>query len=92
MKVAPPLEKYYEHTSLDLLMKQINDHVKIQGYAIRHKRSKQSKTNFMMKVVLYCDRGGKYQNENHDHRNIKSKRNKYFFKCIAKLNDNQEDS
>ena len=32
MKVAPPLEKYYEHTSLDLLMKQINDHVKIQDY------------------------------------------------------------
>ena len=28
MQLTPPTEGYYEHTSLDLLIKQINEHVK----------------------------------------------------------------
>ena len=40
MQLAPPAEGYYEHTSLDLLIKQINDHAKTQGYAVTRKRSK----------------------------------------------------
>ena len=29
MELAPSAERYYEHTSLDLLIKQINEHVKV---------------------------------------------------------------
>ena len=40
MQLTSPAEKYYEHTSLGLLIKQINDHAKTQGYAVTRKRSK----------------------------------------------------
>ena len=32
MQLTPPAEGYYEHTLLDLLIKQINEHAKIEGY------------------------------------------------------------
>ena len=39
MQLAPPAEGYDEHTSLDLLINQITDHVKNEGYALTRKRS-----------------------------------------------------
>ena len=60
MQLAPPAEGYYEHTSLDLLIKQINEHAKNEGYAITRKRSKPSKLGILMKAVLRCDRGGRW--------------------------------
>ena len=56
MQLAPPAEGYYEHTSLDLLIKQINEHVKNEEYVVVKKRSKSSKLRILMKVVLCCDR------------------------------------
>ena len=54
-----PAEKYYEHTSLDLLIKQINEHVKNEEYVIIRKRNKSTKLRIFMKVVFRCDHGGK---------------------------------
>ena len=34
MQLNPPIEGYHELTSLDLLIKKINDHAKTQGYAV----------------------------------------------------------
>ena len=39
IKRAPPAERYYKHTSLDVLVKQINEHVKSEEYAVTRKRS-----------------------------------------------------
>ena len=62
MQLAPLAEGYYEHTSLDLLFKQINEHAKNEGYAITRKRSKPSKLRILMKAVLRCDHGGRWLN------------------------------
>ena len=67
MKLAPPLKRYHKHTSLDLLIKQINDYIKIQDYTIRRKRNKQSKERILTKIILCCDRDNKYHNKSHDH-------------------------
>ena len=58
MQLAPPAEGYYEHTSLDLLIYQINEHVKYEEYAVTRKRNKPSKLGILMKAVLRCDRRG----------------------------------
>ena len=39
MQLTPPAEVYYEHTLLDLLIKQINKHVKIKEYALHRSRT-----------------------------------------------------
>ncbi|KAL8814797.1 MAG: hypothetical protein Q9191_008517, partial [Dirinaria sp. TL-2023a] len=54
-KLAPPTERSYEHTSLDLLVKQINEHTKNEGYAVTRKRSKQFKLEILMKAHLCCE-------------------------------------
>ena len=40
MQLTSPAEGYHEYTSLDLLIKKINNHAKTQGYAVTRKRSK----------------------------------------------------
>ena len=59
MQLISSAEKYYEHTSLDLFIKQINEHVKNEEYVIIRKQSKLSKLKMFMKIVLRCDRGDK---------------------------------
>ena len=91
MQLAPPTEGYYEHTLLDLLIKQIIECVKNEGYAVTPKRSsKSSKPGILMKAVLHCDRGGKWLDEGHGHHLTKSKRNECPFECMAKLDGNEE--
>ena len=34
MQLSPHAEGYYEHTWLDLLIKQLNEHAKNEGYAL----------------------------------------------------------
>ena len=55
MQLTFSAEKYYEHTSLDLFINQINEHVKKKEYVVVKKRSKSSKLKIFMKVVLCCD-------------------------------------
>ena len=38
MQLTPPAERYYEHTSLDLLIKQINEHAKNEEHALTRSR------------------------------------------------------
>ena len=59
VQLTPPTEGYYEHTSLHLLIDQINEHAKNEEYALTRKRSKSSKLRDLMKIVLRYDRGGK---------------------------------
>ena len=92
MQLASSSDDYYEHTSLDLLVNQINEHVKIQEYAMMRKRSKRFKIDVLIKVYIKCDRDDEYKEKNHDHRNILSRLSECSFKCIAKLNDNVENA
>ena len=73
-------------------MNQINEHVKIQKYAMMRKRSKRFKINVFMKVYIKCDRDDEYKKKNHDHRNIFSRFSECSFKCIAKLNNNVKNA
>ena len=91
MQLTPPAEGHHEYTSLDLLIKKVNEHVKNEGYVVTRKRSKLSKLRILMNIVLRYNRGDKWLDEGHDHRLINSKRNKCPFECIAKLDDNEED-
>ena len=59
MQLAFSVKKYHEHTSLDLLIKQINEYAKNENYAIARKRSKSLKLEIFMKIVLRCDRDNK---------------------------------
>ena len=40
MQLTSPVERYYEHTLFDVLMEQINEHVKNEEYVLIRKRSK----------------------------------------------------
>ena len=91
MQLTPPAEDHHEYTSLDLLIEQVNEHVKNEEYVLTRKRSKPSKLRILMKIVLRYDRGDKWLDESHDHRLINSKRNECPFECIAKLDDNEEN-
>ena len=59
MQLISSTESYHKFTSLDLLIKRINAHAKIQKYAIARKQSKQLKLEIFMKVVFSCDRDNK---------------------------------
>ena len=56
MQLTSSVKKFHEYTSLDLLIKKINNYVKTQEYAIIRKRNKQSKFKIFMKVFFRCDR------------------------------------
>ena len=91
MQLAPSAEVCYEHTSLDSLTNQINEHARNEGYALTRKRSKSSKLEILLKVVLRCDRGDRWLDKGLGHRLIKSKRNECSFECLAKLDGKEED-
>ena len=59
MQLTFSVEKYYEHTSLNLFIKQINEHVKNEKYVITRKRNKLSKLKIFMKIVFRYDRDDK---------------------------------
>ena len=92
MQLASSSDDYYKHTSLNLLVNQINEHVKIQEYAMMRKRSKRFKIDVLMKVYIKCDDDDEYKEKDRDYRNIFSRLSKCSFKCIAKINNNVENA
>jgi len=91
MELKPPPNTYYERTSIDLLIPQLNKHAATQGYAVVKGRSKVSKRNVRMKYWINRDRNGEPRNEGHGHRNTSNRRVDCHFEAIAKLEDNLED-
>ncbi len=91
MELLPPLDAYYERTSIDLLIQDLNKLAAKQGYAVVKGRSKVSKLGVRMKHWIKCDRGRIAKQEGHGHRNTSSRRIECPFEAIAKLENNVED-
>jgi len=91
MELLPPLDSYYERTSIVLLIQDVNKLAARQGYAVVQDRSKVSKRGVCMKHWIRCDRSRIAKQEGHGHRNTSSRRVKCPFKAVAKLENNLED-
>ena len=59
MQFAFSVKKYHKHTSLDLFIKQINEHAKNVNYAIARKQNKSLKFKIFIKIIFRCDRDDK---------------------------------
>ncbi len=90
MQLLPPSESL--HCSIELLIKSVNEHADLQGYAVTKKRFKKFKKDVIMKVWLCCDRVDvtKIKDLKH-HFHTFSRCNECSFEVIAKLNDNEEN-
>ncbi len=91
MELKPPPDAYYERTSIDLLVPELNQHAAMQGYAVVKGRSKVSKQGVRMKYWINCDRGGEAKLQGRGYRNTSSRLCGCPFEAIAKLENNLED-
>jgi len=91
MELKPSPDAYYERTSIDLLVPELNQHAATQGYAVVKGRSKVSKRGVRMKYWINCDRGGEAKSKGRGYRNTSSRLCECPFEAIAKLENNIED-
>lgn len=91
MELEPPPDAYHDRISIELLVKDLNEHAATQGYAIILDRSKISKQDIRMKYWINCDRDGETKSKEHNHRKTSSRLYKRPFEAIAKLENNLED-
>ncbi len=88
-----PLASFEESVYLLLnnLIKTINKHTEIEGYAIVKDCFKQFKKNILIKVFVRCDTYDKTKFVNNKRCIISNRKKNYNFIVIAKLKNNYKD-
>jgi len=82
---------YYKKISIDLFVKNLNKYATTQNYTVVQDRNKISKQNIYIKYWIQYDCDCIAKQEKYNYRLTSNRYIEYFFKTIAKLENNFEN-